>query len=153
GFGPRLWLFRDAESEVHFLESILAKWVAGALGSLLFLIWTAGFLPEFLHPVTAAVVIAKPVPRWSLLVGKYLGVLFFVAFQAAFFVFGPWLALGRARGIWLAGYFLCLPLLLLNFAILYSFSALLATVTRNSVACTFGSILFWFLCVSINYGR
>src|SRR5262245_61486781 len=42
GFGAvRLTLFRDAESQVHFLQSVLAKWVAGAVGTLLALVWTA----------------------------------------------------------------------------------------------------------------
>jgi ABC-type transport system involved in multi-copper enzyme maturation permease subunit len=149
----RLALFRDAQAQVHFLESVLAKWVAGAVGTLLALIWTAGFLPEFLQPNAAAVLLAKPVPRWSLLVGKYLGVLAFVGFQACVFVGGTWAALGLRTGIWLPGYLLTVPLLLLNFAVLYSFSALLAVCTRSTVACVFGSILFWGLCCGMNYGR
>jgi hypothetical protein len=149
----RLALFRDAEAEVHFLVALFAKWVAGAVGTLLVLIWTAGFLPEFLHPSAASVLLAKPVPRWSLLVGKYLGVLVFVTLQAAVFVGGPWLALGLRTGIWLPGYLLCIPLLLLQFAMIYSFSALLAVCTRNTVACVFGAVLFWAICCGMNYGR
>jgi hypothetical protein len=149
----RLALFRDAEAEVHFLVALFAKWVAGAVGTLLVLIWTAGFLPEFLHPSAASVLLAKPVPRWSLLVGKYLGVLVFVTLQAAVFVGGTWLALGLRTGIWLPGYLLCIPLLLLQFAMIYSFSALLAVCTRNTVACVFGAVLFWAICCGMNYGR
>jgi ABC-type transport system involved in multi-copper enzyme maturation permease subunit len=149
----QLALFRDGEAEVHFLLALLAKWVAGAVGTLLVLVWTAGFLPEFLQPSAVAVLLAKPVPRWSLLVGKYLGVLVFVAVQAALFVGGTWLALGLRTGIWLPGYLLCIPLLLLQFAMVYSVSALLAVWTRNTVACVFGSVLFWALCCAMNYGR
>ncbi len=149
----RLALFRDGEAQVHFLIALLAKWVAGAVGTLLVLVWTAGFLPEFLQPSAASVLLAKPVPRWSLLVGKYLGVLVFVAAQATLFVGGTWLALGLRTGIWLPSYLLCIPLLLLQFAIVYSSSALLAVCTRNTVACVLGSVLFWFLCCAMNYGR
>jgi ABC-type transport system involved in multi-copper enzyme maturation permease subunit len=149
----RLGLFRDAESQVHFIQSILAKWVAGAAGTLLALIWTAGFLPEFLQPSAASVLLAKPVPRWSLLVGKFIGVMAFVGFQALVFVGGTWAALGLRTGVWLPGYLLAAPLLLLNFAVIYSFSALLAVYTRSTVACVFGSILFWLLCCGMNYGR
>ncbi len=146
-------LFRDAEAEVHFLQAILALWVAGAAGTLLTLIWTAGFLPEFLQPNVAAVLLAKPVPRWSLLVGKYLGVLAFVAFQACIYFGGTWLALGLRTDVWLQGYLLCIPLLLLHFAVIYSFSALLAVYTRNTVLCIIGSLLAWFGCFALNYAR
>jgi hypothetical protein len=47
---------------------------------------------------------------------------------------------------------LCIPLLLLHFAIFYSFSVLLAVITRSTVACVFGSVLFWLLSWANNYG-
>lgn len=74
-------LGRDAEDAVHFLQLILAGAVADTAGLLLALIWTAGFLPTFLEPAAASVLLAKPVPRGTLLFGKYLGVLVFVAFR------------------------------------------------------------------------
>ena len=36
---------------------------------------------------------------------------------------------------------------------MYSFSVLLAVMTRSTLACVFGSVLFWFLCWGMNYGR
>jgi hypothetical protein len=154
GFGAvRVPLGRDAEDAVHFLQLLLAGAVADAAGILLALVWTAGFLPTFLEPSSAAVLLAKPVPRWSLLAGKYLGVLAFVAFQASVFVGGTWIALGARTGVWTPAYLLCIPLLLLHFAVFYSCSALIAVCTRSTVACVFGSVLFWFLCWGMNYGR
>src|SRR5262249_1147957 len=81
----RLSLLRAAAWEVHFLQVVLAKWGAGAVGILLALLWSAGFLPDFFRAEAASVLVAKPVPRWALFVGKFLGVLAFVAFQAAVF--------------------------------------------------------------------
>jgi hypothetical protein len=144
---------RDAEDSVRFLQLILAGGVADALGLLLCLTWTAGFLPTFLEPGAAGVLLSKPVPRWWLLLGKYAGVLGFVGFQAVVFVGGTWAALGIATGMWIPEYLLCIPLLLVHFAVMYSVSALLAVCTRSTVACVFGSILFWFLCWGLNYGR
>jgi hypothetical protein len=132
---------------------VLALGVADGLGLLLILVWTAGFLPAFLDPAAAAVMLAKPVPRWSLLAGKYLGVLAFVAVNAVLFVGGTWLALGLRTGVWDAAYFWCLPLLLAHFAVFFSVSTLLAVATRSPVACVFGSVLFWLLCWGMNYGR
>src|SRR5262249_27381781 len=102
----RLQLGRDREDAVRFLQLLLAGAVAATAGILLILAWAAGFFPTFLDPSAAAVLLAKPVPRWSLLVGKYLGVLAFVGFQAAVFVTGTWLALGVKTGVWDAAYLL-----------------------------------------------
>ena len=146
-------LGRDAGEAIHFLQLLLAGGVADALGVLLALVWTAGFLPTFLEPSAATVLLSKPVPRWSILVGKYLGVLAFVGFQAVVFVGGTWLALGLRTEVWTPGYLLCIPLLLLHFAIFFSISVFLAACTRSTVACVFGSVLFWLLCWVLNYGR
>jgi ABC-type transport system involved in multi-copper enzyme maturation permease subunit len=154
GFGAfHMPLGRDAEDAVHLLQVLLAGGVADALGILLALTWTAGFLPTFLEPSAAAVLLSKPTPRWSLLAGKYLGVVAFVAFQAMVFVGGTWLALGVRTGVWSAGYLLCIPVVVLHFAIFFSVSAFVAVCTRSTVACVFGSVLFWLLCWGLNYGR
>jgi ABC-type transport system involved in multi-copper enzyme maturation permease subunit len=144
---------RYPEDALHFLEVLLATWVAGSAGLLLTLVWTAGFLPEFLQPSNASVLFAKPVPRWALLLGKYLGVVAFVTFQVSVFFVGTWLALGLRTGVWQYAYLVGIPLLVLQFAVLYSFSVLLAVCTRSTVACIFGTILFWLVCWGMNMGR
>ncbi len=143
---------RDRRDAIHFLQLILAGGFAGTLGLLLALVWTAGFVPAFLEPTAAAVLLAKPVARWQLLLGKYCGVLIFVGSQVLLFIILTWLALGMRTGIWEATYWWCIPLLLIQFAIFFSFSVLLAVVTRSTVACVFGSVLFWLLAWGINYG-
>ncbi len=144
---------RYREDAVHFLQFILVDFVAGTLGVGLALIWTAGFLPTFLEPSAATVLLAKPVPRWSLLAGKYLGVLLFFAFQATLFVVGTWLALGVRSGLWDMTYLLCLPVLLIHFAVFFSFSVFLAVWTRSTVTCVFGSLVFWVVCFGMNFGH
>jgi ABC-type transport system involved in multi-copper enzyme maturation permease subunit len=144
---------RDAYDAVRFIQSLLALGVADAGGLLLILIWTAGFLPTFLEPGSASIMLAKPVPRWSLLLGKYLGVLTFVGVNAVLFVAGTWLALGVGTGVWDPTYFWVIPMLLIHFAVFFSFSTLLAVATRSTVACVFGSVLFWTLCWGMNYAR
>ena len=146
-------LARDARSAVHFLQLLLAGGVADTMGLLLTLVWTAGFLPGFLDPRSVSVLLAKPAPRWCLLLGKYVGVLAFVLLHAVIFVGGTWLALGLRTGVWDTSYLWSVPLLLLHFAIFFSFSLLLAVCTRSTVVCVFGSIAFWALCWGLNYGR
>jgi ABC-type transport system involved in multi-copper enzyme maturation permease subunit len=140
-----------AEDGVRFLEYLLAGFVADTLGVLLVLLWTASFLPDFLEPANAAVLLGKPVPRWSLLVGKYLGVVGFVAMQTVLFVGGTWLALGVSTGVWLPQYLLCVPVLLFHFAVFFSISVLLAVWTRRTVVCMVGVLVFWAVCWSTNH--
>ena len=144
---------RDRRDAVHFVELALAGGVADALGLLLALVWTAGFLPGFLDGRSVSVLLAKPTPRWLLIVGKYLGVLAFVLFHAVLFVGGTWLAIGCRTGVWETTYLWAVPMLLLQFAIFFSFSVLLAVCSRSTVVCVFGSVLFWCLCWGMNFGR
>jgi ABC-type transport system involved in multi-copper enzyme maturation permease subunit len=144
---------RDRRGAVHFLELSFAGGLAGTLGLLLALVWTAGFVPSFLEPGAASVLLAKPVERGHLLLGKYLGVLVFVASQVVLFALSTWLALGVRTRIWDMGYLWCIPLLLLQFAIFYSFSVLVGVMTRGTAACIFGAVLFWLLAWGINYAR
>jgi ABC-type transport system involved in multi-copper enzyme maturation permease subunit len=141
--------YRD--NAVGWVQLYLAWFIADTAGVLLALLWTAGFLPSFLEPAAVTVFLARPAPRWSLLVGKYLGVIGFVALQAGVFVVGTWLALGLATGVWSAFYLLCLPVLLLHFSVFFSFSTLLAVWTRNAVVCMVGTLAFWLLCWAVNY--
>ena len=138
---------------IRTLQLQLAGWVADAAGLILALIWTAGFLPSFLEPGAVTILLAKPIPRWSLLAGKFAGVVLFVAFQTTVFIALTWLALALRTGYWDLRYFLCIPLLILNFAVFYTFSVMLAVATRSTVASAFGSIAFWLICFAVNFGR
>lgn len=135
---------------VRFFQVWLAGLLADTAGVLLALVWTAGFLPTFLEPHAVTVLLAKPAPRWSLLVGKYLGVVLFVALHAALFVAGTWFGMGVSTGVWDVRYWLAVPLLVTNFAVFYAFSAFLAVVSRSTVVAIFGTILFWVLCWAMN---
>jgi ABC-type transport system involved in multi-copper enzyme maturation permease subunit len=145
-------LVRERRDAVVFLELVLGFGVAGVLGVLLALVWTAGFAPSFLDPSAASVLLAKPVARWQLLLGKYIGVLVFLGFQVVLFVLATWLALGLSTDVWDLTYWWSIPLLLLQFAVFYSFSLLVAVATRSTAACIVGAVLFWLLGWAINYG-
>ena len=125
--------------------------VADNLGVLLALLWTAGFLPTFLEPQSATVLLAKPTPRWAILLGKYVGVVLFVGLYGLMFVGATWFALGLKTSVWFAPYWLAVPLLIVNFGVFYAVSTFLAVWTRSTVASAFGTLLFWILCWALNY--
>jgi ABC-type transport system involved in multi-copper enzyme maturation permease subunit len=152
GFGLfELEVPRFRDDAVRFFQLTLAGLLADTVGVLLALLWTAGFLPTFLEPHSVTVLLAKPAPRWSLLLGKFLGVIFFVALHAIMFVGGTWIAMGISTGVWDIAYWLAVPLLIVNFAVFYSFSTLLAVCTRSTVVAIFGTLLFWILCWAMNF--
>ena len=142
---------RSREDSVRQLMLVLVGLVGDTLGVLLALLWTAGFLPAFLEPQSATVLLAKPAPRWAILLGKYAGVCLFVGLNAGVFIAGTWGALGLKTGVWYAAYWLAVPLLVLNFAVFYAVSAFLAVWTRSAVTAAFGTLLFWALCWAMNY--
>jgi ABC-type transport system involved in multi-copper enzyme maturation permease subunit len=144
---------RTREDSVRFLHVWLAGALGDSLGVVLALLWTAGFLPTFLEPNSATVLFAKPSSRWVILIGKYLGVVGFVGFQAFLFVAGTWTALGMATGIWTIEYWLAVPLLLLNFSVFFAISTFLAVCTRSTVVTAFGTLLIWLLCWILNYSH
>jgi ABC-type transport system involved in multi-copper enzyme maturation permease subunit len=144
---------RTAEAEVHVLLNVFASWIAGTIGILMALVWTAGFVPESLHPSAASVLLAKPAPRWLFLTGKYLGVVCFVGLHATIFFLGTWLALGFRTNIWIPEYLLGIPLMTFHFALIFSFSVMLAVLFRSATACVVGSVLFWIVCYAVNFGR
>jgi hypothetical protein len=154
GFGAvSVGNFRDVDSQVRFLQALLARWAAGVAGTLLLLASTSGFLPEFLRPGAASILLAKPIPRWALLAGKVLGVVAFVTALTGAFIVGTWVALGVRTGIWAAGYLLAWPLLVVQFGGLYAASVVAATCTRNATASLFAALGCWVICLGINGAR
>jgi ABC-type transport system involved in multi-copper enzyme maturation permease subunit len=144
---------RTADQEVQFLLDFLASWVAGGLGILMALVWTSGFVPDALQPSAASVLLAKPVPRGLFLTGKYLGVVCFVALHVTIFFLGTWLAIGARTGVWQPEYLIGVPLMILQFALMFSFSMLIAVLFRNTMACVVAAVMFWIVCYAVNYGR
>jgi len=141
--------------EFHARETLFLLGGLGAqtVGLLLVLAFTAGLLPSFVDPNSALILLAKPIPRWGILLGKFLGVLVLLAVQIVIFVLGTWTAVGLATGVWPVEYLGTIPTLLLHYGIYFSFSAMLAVTTRNAAACVIGSMIFWLLCWGMNIGR
>lgn len=146
----RVPLARPRLEAVRLIQTVLAGGVADTAGVLLCLLWTASFLPGFLEPAAASVMFAKPLARWTILVGKFVGVIATVGVQAIVFITTTWIALGIRTGVWEPRYFLAVPLLVVHFAQFFAISAALAVATRSTVACALGSLAAWLVCFGIN---
>ncbi len=131
----------------------LAFCVADCLGILVVLLGTAGFLPAFLEPAAASVLVAKPVSRCGLLLGRVFGVTVFVAVHGGLFLAATAAGVAWSTGLWLPGYFLALPLLVVQFLAFYGMSALIAVSTRSTVAAMLGSVFFCLISWGMSFGR
>ncbi len=129
------------------IASLIVEWIAdivlGSIGIFLALIATAGFFPAMMERGGIEVVLSKPMPRWKLVQGKYIGSLTFMAVQASIFVTFTFLVAGFRWNVWLPRYFLVIPLMILMFSYLYSVSTLVAVYTRSTVAVILITMAAW----------
>jgi ABC-type transport system involved in multi-copper enzyme maturation permease subunit len=149
--GPAGWATTEAGARDALFW--LGGFGANTLGVLLAIVFTAGFIPAFVDPNSAMILLAKPLPRWQMLAGRVIGVLFFFAAHATVFVAATWFATGISTGFWPIDYLAVLPVLLLNFAAFFAFSVLIAVMTRNLVATVIATVIFFGLCAMMNIGR
>lgn len=122
----------------HIMDGAL-----GSFGVFLAIMAAAGFFPALLERGGVEVLVSKPLPRWKLFLGKYLGALVFVGFQASVFIGLTFLVVGLRWGVWLPGYLLCIPLAVVLFSYLYCITALVGVVFRSTILAVFLTIVAW----------
>ncbi len=144
--GLGVFIGQPARQFIVSLESFIASALAGLVGMIIAVIATSGFVPSMLAGGTAHLLLAKPVRRSTLLLGKYVGGVAFVFFHAsvvtAFCLLAIW-----ARAGWFDARFLVMPVAAAGlFAILYSVSVLAGVIFETPVVSVLLSIGFWLFC-------
>lgn len=117
--------------------------IVGKVGVMLALIATAGFFPTFMERGAIDVVLAKPISRPLLFLGKYFASLIFVLIAAILFVVPTFLVMGLWWRTWILGYLLTIPLLVLLFSYLYCISVWVAVAFRSTLSAALLSIGAW----------
>lgn len=118
---------------------------------ILAIISTSSILPDFLASGAVDVSLAKPISRVRLFATKVVGALLFVALQVGVSVGLAYLIIGLKFGFWLHAALWAIPLITLQFFYLYAFSALVAVVTRSTLASLIGTALFWFVVFIVQF--
>ncbi len=126
---------------VYMLTYSLLGWG----GTVLMIIATAGMFPAMMRRGSIDVPLSKPLGRYRLFLYKYLASMVFVFLQASLFVGLSFLVMGIRWGVWVPGYLLSIPLLVLLFSYVYCVSVLVAVRTGSGVAATLLSIGAWVL--------
>ena len=126
---------------------LLMNWLLGLALVFLGVLVTASILPDMLQPGSLHLLLSKPVSRTKLLLAKYVGGCAFVFLCVSQIMVGLWLVAGARLDLWNARFLLCIPVLVLLFAVYYSVSILAGLFWRSPVlsigiACMFGAFLF-----------
>jgi hypothetical protein len=120
------------------LEKGVEVWLANAssilvlLSMLGFIAASAGYFPAMLGAGAIDILVSKPVARWQVFFGKYLGglVLYSLALLATYVVI--WLGMGIKTGVWHTRLFAAIPVTLFCAALLNALVAWLGVFTRST---------------------
>lgn len=127
------------------LQVGLAGLFVGFIGLIVALSACGSFVPDMLQKGTLDLVLARPISRTKLLLGKYLGGLWFVACLATFTIGGCWLALTIGSGYASPWFLASIPTMVFAFAVLYAVSVLVGVLTRSAGIATLVALAVWFL--------
>jgi len=131
---------------------LLLETIFGWIGIVLMIVATAGMIPAFLERGVIDVVLAKPLSRPKLFLYKYLAGLVFVVVQSFIFVGATFLVMGFRWGLWVPGYLLAAPLLVLLFSYVYCVSVWVAVKTRSAIAAVLLSLGAWVVFALVHQG-
>lgn len=124
-------------------------WLTTA-ATILGLISTTGFFPDFLSSGSVDLYLSKPIGRFRLFLTKYTAALLFVAIQLALFCLASIIVLRVRGGFWAPKIFLAVPICLAFYSYLFAVSVLVGVLTRSQIAALMLTLLFWFIVFGIH---
>lgn len=132
------------ETLVFGMQAGLAKGLF--FGIMLFGVFaTAGVVPESLEKGTVDLYLSKPLGRWELLLGKYLGAVAVMLVSILYFVGGVWLGFGVQTGVWNQAFLLSSFTMSFMFACIFSIVLFLGVIFRNAAVPIIGCFLYLML--------
>lgn len=126
---------------VNGMQAGLAKGLFA--GIMLFGVFaTAGIVPDSLEKGTVDLYLSKPVARWELLLGKYLGSVAVMLAVILYFIGGIWLGFGVKIGIWNWEFLLSAFTMTFMFGCIFSMVLFLGVVFRNAAIPIIGCFIY-----------
>ena len=142
--GPRMFV------SFMFSEVFVQYWLSwGAI--ILAIVSTASILPDFLADGAIELALCKPISRAKLFLVKWLAAVIFTAAQVTLGVGIAYLLVRWNTGVWLHATLLAIPAIMLQFVYLYCIGALIAVLTRSTIASLIGTLLFWFMVFIVQF--
>ena len=121
----------DLKKIVVGIETVVAAGLfTGGLFMSLFA--TSNLIPTMLDEGNIDLLISKPISRFFILLGRFLGSVTIVGFNIFYLVIFTWLIMSIKTGVWHVGFLLSGIMIVVTFTILFSLMTFLGIVIRSS---------------------
>jgi ABC-type transport system involved in multi-copper enzyme maturation permease subunit len=143
-------LFGQSTGKAQELNGIIRGFQGGVAvflytwGMALAVFAAAGLIPTILEAGRIELLLSKPVTRYQILLGRYLGSVLVVALNIAYLVAGVWLILGWKSGVWNPAFLWAIPAAIFVFAVLLTVVTLVGVLFESAtlaVMVAFGFML------------
>jgi ABC-type transport system involved in multi-copper enzyme maturation permease subunit len=111
------------------------SWVSIVLyvwGTFLAVFASSGLIPSVLEAGRISLLLAKPVGRTTLLMGRFLGNLLIIALNHIYLVCAVWLILGWKTHVWAPRFLLAIPISVFIFAVLLCVVVLMGVLSESA---------------------
>jgi len=136
---------RGVETYIYFIVSIMVT-----ISMYLFIAACSGYFPGLLASGAVDVVLAKPLTRLKLLLGKYFGGIALFGAAIAIFNLLVYVGVGLRTGVFVERIFLSMPLQIFTAGVLYAILALVGILFRSTgLATILGFFLYAFVDTAI----
>jgi ABC-type transport system involved in multi-copper enzyme maturation permease subunit len=125
----------DVQRLVHQAHGAIAAFLYTA-GMFLAIFASAGLIPSVFEPGRIELLLSKPVARYHILLGRYLGNLLVIAVNLFYLVFSVWLIFGLKTGVWTLGFLVSSLLTLFVFAVLLTVVVLVGVLWESAAVTT-----------------
>ena len=126
---------QEVTNIVRGVQGALAAFLYG-FGLFLAVFASAGLIPTIFEPGRIELLLSKPVHRYHILLGRYLGNLLVIAFNMLYLVVSVWIILGIKTDIWTHQFLYSAGLTIFVFAVLLTIVLLIAVLSESAVLST-----------------
>ena len=113
--------------------------IAGVLyifGMFLAILASAGLIPTIFEPGRIELLLSKPVERYHILLGRYLGTILLIGANIFYPVLALWIIFGVKTGVWTAGFLYSSLLTVFIFSVYLSIVLLIGVLWESAVIAT-----------------
>lgn len=131
--------------DIHRFVINSYSWVSVFLyiwGTFLAIFASSGLIPSVLEPGRISLLLAKPVTRPILLMGRYIGNVLVVASNHIYLICSIWIVIGWKTGIWESRFLLAIASSLFIFAVLLCLVVLIGVISESSALSVMVAVAF-----------
>ncbi len=130
-FGKDIEKITEVEEIIWGIEGGIAVMLFTA-GIFMSLFATSSLIPNMLQPGYIDLFLTKPLSRFQILLGRFMGAVSIVAFNIFYLVIFSWIVMSVKTGLWNWGFLLAGLMIVITFAILFALVTFLGVVSRSS---------------------